>query len=46
MAMNVNGGRQPEERGTEWARHPEMMQRMKEQRLKQMEESKQKRPQR
>ena len=37
---------QPEERGTEWARHPEMMQRMKEQRLKQMEEIKQKRPQR
>ena len=34
--------RQPEERGIEWARHPEMMQRMKEARSKQIEESKRK----
>jgi hypothetical protein len=33
---------QPEERGVEWARHPEMMQRMKETRSKQMQELKQK----
>jgi hypothetical protein len=31
---------QPEERGIEWARHPEMMRQMKEQREKQAEESK------
>jgi hypothetical protein len=33
---------QPEERGVEWAQHPEMMQRMKETRSKQMQELKQK----
>jgi hypothetical protein len=33
---------QPEERGVEWARHPEMMRQMKETRLKQLENLKQK----
>ena len=33
---------QPEERGIEWARHPEMMRHIKEVRLKQIEEMKQK----
>jgi hypothetical protein len=33
---------QPEERAVEWARHPELMRQMKETRLKQMEEMKQK----
>ena len=33
---------QPEERGLEWARHPEMMRQLKEKRLKQMEETKRK----
>src|SRR6185295_11276234 len=33
---------QPEEKGVDWARHPELMQQMKETRLKQTEELKQK----
>ena len=33
---------QPEERGIEWARHPELMRQMKEARLKQIENQKQK----
>jgi hypothetical protein len=40
--LNPAAYNQPEERGTEWARHPEMMQQIKQTREKQIEESKQK----
>ena len=40
--LNPEVFNQPEERGIEWARNPQMMQQMKETRLKQIEELKQK----
>jgi hypothetical protein len=40
--LNPAAYNQPEERGTEWARHPEMMQQIKQTREKQIEEAKQK----
>jgi hypothetical protein len=40
--LNPAAYNQPEERGTEWARHPEIMQKIKQTREKQIQESKQK----
>jgi hypothetical protein len=42
--LNPEAFNQPEEKGAEWARNPEIMRQMKEARLKQLEESKQKAP--